>query len=52
MEKKARASPYVPSAPRQLAEEFGIGVFQCDPSDDPILDLVDRVGEQRLRESF
>jgi hypothetical protein len=42
--------PILPKA--TLAEEFGIGVFQCGPSDDPIPDLVDRVGEQRLREFF
>jgi hypothetical protein len=35
-----------------LAEQFGIGVYQCCPSDDPIPDLIDRGREQRLREFF
>ena len=53
MENEGESITLRPIRPKAtLAKEFGIGVYQCGPSDDPIPDLIDRVREQRLREFF
>ncbi len=53
MENEGESITLRPIRPKAtLAKEFGIGVYQCGPSDDPIPDLIDRLREQRLREFF